>query len=103
MTKLYLNEAVIQNSIIPTLNTAINNLNQAVNGVGTLKIPEDFVYAYYLKQLCNKNFNSMQTLRDKKQKLEDSINNYKTIEKVGIEKYTDIRMLQIPTRNVFKK
>lgn len=102
MTKLYLNVSGIDNSI-DSINIAVDNLNKAIYYSSLLKIPNDFEYLQYLKQLCNKNISSRDTLAKKKQILERSVSKYKKIEKENYSNFSEISILNITARNGLKK
>lgn len=99
MSKLYIEETFIENSILPRIEQSITKLNKAVNGVGSLNVPDDFEYANYLKSLLNKNNDSLIDLIDKKNKLEKIVKNLKNIEKTNCENYEEIKILNVPIRN----
>jgi hypothetical protein len=102
MTKLYLNTNSIENSLY-NINFAIDNLNKAIYYSNSLKIPNDFEYLQYLKQLCSKTITSRDSLVSKKQILEQSVSKYKKIEKENSDKFSEISILNITTRHGFKK
>lgn len=103
MSKLYLDSSNIQNYVINDLDIAIENLNKAIYWPGTLKIPDDFQYAQYLKHINSKNYNSMSRLSESKNKLQKSIASYKKIEKENSNGFVEIDILNIPVRNSFNK
>lgn len=102
MTKLYLNASCIENSI-DNINNAIDYINNAIYYSSLLKIPNDFEYLQYLKQLYSQNISSRDSLINKKQILEKDVSKYKKIEKENCFNFSKISILNIIARNSLKK
>jgi len=62
MTKINFNMSSFQNSVLPSLNNAIDSLNLIIEDGSDLYVPEDFVYYNKLKELQMDNINSRNTL-----------------------------------------
>jgi len=102
MSTLYIDEEKIKNSILANIENAISCLNSAIN-VGRLKVPEDFTFYNYLTQLQNKNSNSRQSLINKRNQCNELIKTYKLIESQNLENFSEIKILDLITRDTLKK
>lgn len=104
MTKLYLDETNIKNLIVPSLNDAIKYLSTAIEECQKMTIPDDFEFNNYLKQLTNKNWDTMVDIIKKRDTLKNSQNDYKKVELSNGNEFSKIATLNIAARkNMIEK
>ena len=69
MTKIYINYNLIYKTTLNDIEGTLKSLNKSIYNIGTISIPYDFEYSYYIKQLLNKNLDTYTKLESKKLKI----------------------------------
>lgn len=98
MTKLKLNKTIIYNEVIPPVEKSINYLNDIINNIGILRIPNDFEYAEYLKNLISEIKRLSVDLEFRKNKLNNSVKAYSKLEKENANLAFDVKNVRITSR-----
>lgn len=71
MTKINFNIYSFQNSVLPSLTNAIDNLGIVINEWSNMYVPRDFVYYNKIRELLNENINSRKAFIDIRDKAYD--------------------------------
>lgn len=103
MTKLYIEPAYLENEIIPQIEEAIKQMNNAIYNVGELNIPHEFEHSEYLYNLMSNNKESRNQLSAKKDKIKEAIDNYKEVEQGNADNILLIKNVSVKLRNKFTK
>ena len=96
--KLYLNSTGVRINILGKLDNAVSKCNTSIYDVGYLRVPYNFEYAQYVKEIFNDIERLKNNLVDKKQKIQNSISGYEKIEKNNLNLITTSVKFELPKR-----
>lgn len=102
MTKIYINYNLIYKTTLNDLDVTLKSLKKSIYDIGTISIPYDFEYAYYVKQLLSKNLDTYTKLKNRKLKITEILSSFKNIEKNNIYNIETIKNVNINKRKNIK-
>jgi len=98
MTKIYVNYTALENNVLYDVNNSLVQLKKAINDIGTIRVPYEFEYAQYVKNIFDKNLSTYNKLMSKKNKIEKIVSNFKLVEKNNFEMISRIAAIDLDYR-----